>query len=72
MKGMLKTPITMKPKNLLQSAIDLEFPDAPDFVSIPPQLTLEEYDRLNEMWRKIFPEDPKNRLEDWVHEEFVL
>lgn len=51
---------------------DLEFPDAPDFVSFPPRLTLDEYDHLNQLWKEFMPPNPESRIETEIREEFIL
>ena len=50
----------------------LDFPESPDFVSFPPRLTLEEYDRLNQEWKNFNPPRPESRIETGIREEFVL
>ena len=66
------TPKSPAPPTREVQVPDLEFPDMRDFVPVRPRLTLDEYDRLNQMWKDFMPPDPASRSENIIHEEFVL
>ena len=53
----------------------LELPDAPDFISLPPSLSVDQTLMLNEQTKEWFPRSVPTREERWlrkVNVEFVL
>jgi hypothetical protein len=53
-----------------EDTLNLDLPDAPEYISTPPKLTLEEYDRwCEEYWRSTISK-PENA--PVLAEEFVM
>ena len=77
---MKKYPEPPPPENLKlndsrSGSPDLEFPIAPDFVSIPPRIELQAMLRRiedNMPWRSTRPGEAERRLASKVNVEFVL
>jgi hypothetical protein len=58
-----------------EGGVGLEFPIAPDFVSVPPRIELQAMLRRieeNMPWRSTRPGEQERRLADKVNVEFVL
>jgi hypothetical protein len=64
-----------KPSNESFDIPDLELPIDREFHALPPKVNLQEYCRLNEQFRKLFPKGiptEEDRLARKVSEDFVL
>ena len=51
-------------------SLDLDLPDAPDFVSLPPLVSLEKMIRRNQELRQLFPRGIPTDEERWQAKRF--